>query len=454
MGCCRFALHSLLLGALLAGCTTPPRTLMPTPVLYQGPVGEAMFERTVASRRHPPVDLLYITDRAPQTDPESVLPYGEARARRIAFGSAEVRMSADLDWPTLEAESRLATRDREIVLSLGTVTELGTFPREPFPLRRTADGEVFRDEAAMAEHAAAKQQLQAQIRRRLADAPSREAILYVHGFNETFASAAYTAAELCHFLGREHLCAFFTWPASSTGNFLISYTSTTESAEYAVDHLKKTIRLLARMPELESVHLLAHSRGTAVLLSALRELMIETIAAGKEPVEELAINNVVLFSPDIDLDIAGQQLTAYISDPDLISVWPEQRLPRSIHGRLTIYASPEDRALRVSQLLFRSRNRVGGLSAGDLSPETQAYLARLGRLDLIVYGGDRTDIFGHSYFTTNPLVSSDVIQMLRYGRQLGEPGRELVRTGPVVWEFPRPGLSVVAATESPAATAP
>ena len=129
MGCCRFALHSLLLGALLAGCTTPPRTLMPTPVLYQGPVGEAMFERTVASRRHPPVDLLYITDRAPQTDPESVLPYGEARARRIAFGSAEVRMSADLDWPTLEAESRLATRDREI--EIGNRTTRPPPPEKP-----------------------------------------------------------------------------------------------------------------------------------------------------------------------------------------------------------------------------------------------------------------------------------------------------------------------------------
>ena len=68
----------------------------------------------------------------------------------------------------------------------------------------------------------------------------------MHGFNETFATAAYTTAELCHFLGREQMCAFFTWPASSTGNFLTSYTTTTESAEYAVEHLKKTIRRSAR----------------------------------------------------------------------------------------------------------------------------------------------------------------------------------------------------------------
>lgn len=421
---------------VLSACSTPPRTLMPTPVVYQAPAGQLPFERTVEARRRPEVDLLYITNRAPETDPESQLPYGQGRGRRLAFGSAQVRMIPELDWPTLEADSRLATRDRDIILELGEVNELGEFPREPYLLRTTESGDAFRMEEVMAKHKAAKQQFHEEVRRRVVEAPTREAILYVHGFNETFASAAFTAAELCHFLGREHLCAFFTWPASSTGNFLISYTNTTESADYAVDHLKKTIRMLAHMPEVEGVQLMAHSRGTAVLLSALRELSLEIIAAGKEPVTELDIDNVVLFSPDIDVDIAGQKITAYISDPDQVSVWPEGRLPRVLHGRLTIYASPEDRALWVSRLLFRSRNRVGSLTAEDLKPEAQAYLAQLGRLDLVVYEGKLTDSFGHSYFTTNPQVSSDMIQMIRYGRKLGEPGRELVQTGPVVWEFP------------------
>jgi hypothetical protein len=60
----------------------------------------------------------------------------------------------------------------------------------------------------------------------------------------------------------------------------------------------------------------------------------------------------------------------------------------------------------------------------------------MGGIDLIVYRGERTDIFGHSYFTTNPRVSSDLIQMLRYGKKIGEPGRELVSTGLVSWAFP------------------
>jgi len=39
-------------------------------------------------------------------------------------------------------------------------------------------------------------------------------MLYVHGFNETFATAAFTAAELCHFLGREDVSWKFRPPAA------------------------------------------------------------------------------------------------------------------------------------------------------------------------------------------------------------------------------------------------
>ena len=194
--------------------------------------------------------------------------------------------------------------------------------------------------------------------------------------------------------------------------------------------------MLARVPGVKGLQLLAHSRGTAVMLRAVKELGLEAISAGKEPMSVYGIENLVLMSPDIDVDIAGQQITGFLSDPDLVTVWPEGRLPRMLKRRLTVYASPDDRALLVSKVLFRSRNRVGQLRPEDLPPKTQNYFDTLGKVDLITYQGERTDLFGHSYFTTNPQVSSDLIAMLRYGKQLGEPGRKLVRTGKVSWKFP------------------
>jgi esterase/lipase superfamily enzyme len=421
---------------LLGGCAGAPRALMPTPVLYQQPGGETLYPASAPRPASNDIDLLYITDRRPETEPESTLPYGEERADRITFGTARVRIGADMQWDDLVRESKTSQRAQPVELALGPVTELGAFPREPYPISLDAAAHVYRQPETMQLHRAAKDTLRSEIQQRLADTPRKEVILYVHGFNETFETAAFTTAELCHFLGRESLCSFFTWPASSSGNFLISYSSTTESARYAVGHLKKTIRMLATTPGVERVQLLAHSRGTSLLLDALRELLLESISAGQEPVDALNIDNVILFSPDIDVDVGAQAITSHVSDPDLISVWPSGRLPRSLHGRLTIYASPSDRALLVSRILFRSESRIGNLRAEDISEESQLYLSRMGKIDLIVYEGERTDAFGHSYFTTNPRVSSDVIAMLRYRKKLGDPGRELLRSGPMVWKFP------------------
>jgi esterase/lipase superfamily enzyme len=275
----------------------------------------------------------------------------------------------------------------------------------------------------------------------LRQSPRKEVVLYVHGFNETFASAAFTMGELCHFFGREHVCAIFTWPASASGGALTSYTTTTESATYAVGHLAKTIRMIAQTPGVDAVHLMAHSRGSAVLLNALRELGIESIAAGVEPLKALKIDNVVLLAPDIDLDIAEQQMQLFVSNPDMITRWSGQRLPRFMRGRWSIYASPQDRALFVSRFLFRSRRRVGQLSLAELTDESTRPYAKWGKMDIIVYQGERTDLFGHAYFATNPRVSSDLIQLIRYGASPGDPRRGLEKIGPVAWTFPGSDLA-------------
>jgi hypothetical protein len=57
---------------------------------------------------------------------------------------------------------------------------------------------------------------------------------------------------------------------------------------------------------------------------------------------------------------------------------------------------------------------------------------------VIVYQGKRTDALGHSFFTSNPLVSSDLVQLIRFGKLPGDPGRPLRQVGPVTWVFEEP----------------
>jgi esterase/lipase superfamily enzyme len=410
---------------------------MPTPSLYQSESGQSrLFESTVPDRRSTDVELFYVTDRAPETDLESGLPYGEARANSLTFGTASVEMIPGLTWPELAEQSTLPERKCDVFLELGTVRELGRFPEEPYEVQLTSAGIIHAPEA-LRQHEAAKVGFQNLLQNQLQHSPSGEVVLYIHGFNETFETAAATMAELCHFLGREHACGIFTWPASASGNFLLSYTTTTESATFAVAHLEKTIRMIAQTPGVKRVNLLAHSRGTAILLNALRELVIEIYAAGVDPIKALKIDNVVLLAQDIDVEVAEQQMRVVNANPDMVTLWPHAYMPRLIEGRWTIYASPQDRALSVSRFLFRSRYRMGQIDPDELREDDTSSLYRdWGKLDVIVYRGKRTDRFGHAYFLSNPQVSSDLIQLIRYGTKPGEPGRPLKRVSSIAWIFP------------------
>lgn len=83
----RTASMVLLAAILLIGCAGNVRDLMPTPTVYHLPTARAIFDEVPVARRHSEVDLLYITDRAQEKDPDAESPYNQERARSIGFGS-------------------------------------------------------------------------------------------------------------------------------------------------------------------------------------------------------------------------------------------------------------------------------------------------------------------------------------------------------------------------------
>ena len=423
---------TLVSAVFLTGCATE-RPLMPTPTIYQGSDAEPVFTAVSSQRRRPAVDLLYFTDRAPETDPKSTLPYGPGRSKKIAFGSVVVEMGPDLNWSELKRQSRLGQRTAPVNLTLGPVTELGRFPATPYRLETTAQG-IIRHPDIMAEHLQAKNAVTAALERRLEQSARKEVVLYIHGVNTDFETAAFTIADLCHFLGREHVCAMYTWPAGAGGWTLSAYGYDRESSEFGAFQLKKVIRLLADSPKVEKLHLLAHSRGTDVLLSALRELGLEVYVSGRG-LEALKLETVVLFAPDIDVDVAAQRMNPIASDPDMYTAGSTDRLPLDNLFRLSVYVSTADQALRGANILFRSQ-RVGRAFTESASPEGLAFFEHVEFLDIIQIPPGRQDVLGHGYFTNNPHVSSDVVSLIRYGLEPGDPGRQLTPVlAPVFWKI-------------------
>ena len=424
---------------------------MPTPVLYTGANAKPLFTELSTAPRRSSLDLLFITDRAPAAQPDDP-PYTAERSRSMAFGSATIEFGEDVSWDVLAKESIATQRDNPLPLKLGPTTELGRFPAIPYEVVVAPDG-IRRVPAVVGAYEKSKQQLQAEIARRLVLARRKEVVLFVHGYHESFESAALTMGELCHFLGRDFVCGIFTWPAGGQRGMLFGYDFDRESAEYAVEDLVKVIRIVGRTPGVERVHLIAHSRGTDTLASALAELSVEAYTLRSSPDREFHIGNVVLVAPDLDGDVALTKIFKVFSDPDLPfggKADPGAVIPPSPGLRVTLYVSPDDKALAMASWLFGSIARLGRIDTTMLSADQIEAIALLHAIDIIQVRGT-TDLFGHSYYTSNPQVSADIIALLRYGLKPNEPGRPLEEVTRPFWRIETGILESARARESPIA---
>jgi esterase/lipase superfamily enzyme len=420
---------------VLTGCATS-HTLMPTPAVYAGANARPLFSDTPIGRRPTALDLLFITDRAPARGADD-LPYTAGRSRSMAFGSVMIEFGRDVTWDVLVRESTATERATPLQLGLGRTEEKGRFPPVPYELAAVPQGMV-RQPAVVEAYEKAKRQLQAEIARRISSARRKEVVLFVNGYNTSFEDAALTMGELCHFLGREFVCGIFTWPAGGRAGILFGYEVDRESAEYATEDLVKAIRIIAGTPGVERVHLLAHSRGAATLASALAALSAEAYMLQSSPSRAFHIGNVVFVAPDIDADVALTKIFRVFSDPDLPfggKPKPGAVIPPSPGLEVTLYVSPDDKALATAGWLVGSIARLGRIDTTLFTPDQIEAIGKLGAVNIIQVRGT-TDFFGHSYLTSNPQVSADIIAMLRYGLRPNEPGRPLEQIIGPFWRVP------------------
>ena len=268
--------------------------------------------------------------------------------------------------------------------------------------------------------------LHAEIRERLSRTKKKEAYVFIHGYNNSFDHAVSVIAEIWHFLGREGIPIAYTWPAGLGG--LRGYFYDRESGEFTVYHLKNFLKSLVACEELETIHLIAHSRGTDVIVTALRELFLEMKTELDDPTRKRKLGNLILAAPDLDLDVITQRIVA-------------EEFIRHV-TRLTMYMSKSDAAIGLSTWLFVSRHRVGRISRDDLPPFLQQRTDMVQNVSLINAQVD-SGFIGHSYFYSHPAVSSDLVLLLRDGRAPGsENGRPLTDLQGVFWglenDYPEP----------------
>ena len=161
-------------------------------------------------------------------------------------------------------------------------------------------------------------------------------LLYVHGYRESFETAASSAAQLSRGIGFRGATALFTWPSAGS---TLSYVSDRESAMWSRDAMEDLLvghREIAERrahPHRRAQH--GHAPDPGDPAHAAR------LDGGEAAMSR--IGAVVLAAPDIDIDLFARGLERL--GPDA--------------SKITVISATNDRALAVSSRLAGGIVRAG-----------------------------------------------------------------------------------------------
>jgi esterase/lipase superfamily enzyme len=216
-------------------------------------------------------------------------------------------------------------------------------------------------------------------------------MVFVHGFNNRFADAVFRYAQIVHDSGANVTPILFTWPSRGS---VFDYNYDKESTNFSRTALERTLTVLAEDPTVTDVTVLAHSMGTWLAVEALRQMAIRD---GTIPSK---IKNVVLASPDLDVDVFARQ-------------WTEMG---DKHPKFTIFVSQNDKALRASKFISGGITRVGAINPAEEPYRSALEKAGITVIDLTNLS--TADRLGHGKFAESPEIVQLIGQRLVTGQTL------------------------------------
>lgn len=212
-------------------------------------------------------------------------------------------------------------------------------------------------------------------------APNGRLMIFVHGFNNRYESAVYRFAQIAHDSRASATPVLFTWPSRGS---VFAYGYDKESTNYSRTALESLLTAAVQDKQIKEVTVLAHSMGTWLTVEALRQMAIRNDGVPSK------IQNVILASPDLDIDVFRVQLA---------DMGPKK-------PRFTVFVSRDDRALTLSRRISGNVDRLGQIDIKN--PEYQALLEAEGITILDLSALQAGDSLNHSKFAESP----DVVKLL------------------------------------------
>lgn len=267
-----------------------------------------------------------------------------------------------------------------------------TFVNKPDPNRYF----VLRDLTALSRDAFMKQLTGGD------DRPSL--LLFVHGFNVSFSDAAFRTAQLAHDLQFPGKVMFYSWPSAGS---VTRYWEDEDSSRISTPRFQKLLASLLK-ENFSHIYVVAHSMGSRIVISSISNLASQGVDVSK-------VSELILAAPDFN-DIEFKDIAAAF----------EGLKTKGTH--VTIYASSNDFALRVSRVIHSYRR----LGQSDPTPDV---FPGLDSIDASMIAPMRR-AFGHSYVCDNAQVIGDMEDIVLHGLPPPDRGLLAIPQSNGGWSFP------------------
>jgi len=313
------------------------------------------------------VDIFFGTNRQP-ADGAVRVSFTSSEADGLTLGAARVTVPVTHQVPQVERPWALRVPGTELQITLEvedptrhfTIKSIEALPEDAFLARvkdRLSESQAYKDQA----------------------------LVFVHGFYNTFDDALYRTAQITYDMQFDGAAFMFSWPSAGT---LEAYRSDQPKAKAAGTQLRAFLDLVARKSGAKRITVIAHSMGNLPLMEAL-----DGSFAPEHPLPDAMIDDVVLAAPDI-------------SRSDFAKL--AEHMAR-VRGGITLYAASNDLALAASRTVNGGEGR-----AGDTRPDGPLVVPHMDTIDAT---GASMQMFrlNHYYVAESSAVLCDLERLLRTG---------------------------------------
>ena len=384
------------------------RELMPTPIALTLDVPHPGGDFLGCQDTNDPLPVFVMSGRNVEDPNQPLDPFGNERTHVPALGIAYVKVGPGLTADELHEETTSTKRRKRAKVVFDK------FELDDVPL----DGDPWRVKDNVVRHQA-NPWVQA-VKAQMDQSASRNVTIFVHGYNTEFIDNTLLAGEIFHYLDRKGAMISFEWPSESR---LLGYIQDKGNATYSTRHFRALLSNIAKECSVDSITIIAHSAGSPIVVNALREIRLLDFDMTPQQIhDKYRIGRVVLAAPDMDL----MAFTNAVQD----------RFYELAAG-VAVYASPKDRALRLSEKLY-GNSRLGR-AVGKIQPWERDLLNRVPKIEMVdasVAEKQFRNVIGHNYFHRDPWVSSDIGSFI-LGRSPADRGLVKKQQDDVFWEFPK-----------------